>query len=85
MKSTKTLKDIIEAAGYKTRSYSGRGMYGKECLAVSLRDVSESEFYADLVEKTNGSDALRVAKALRNMRTDSLGRGIVLYFPSIEA
>lgn len=80
----RTLKDIIESAGYQTRTYSGRGMYGKECLAVSLHDVSEQEFYADLIEKTDGSDAKQVSSALRNARMDNLGRGTILYFPSIQ-
>ena len=34
--TSKQLKDIIEMAGYETRSYSGRGMYGKECLAFTV-------------------------------------------------
>lgn len=33
-------KDLIaqiEASGRKPRSYSGRGMFGRECVGVSLR------------------------------------------------
>lgn len=84
MKPVKTIKDIIEAAGYTTRAYSGRGMYGKECLAVSL-DISTQAFYADLLESTDRSHTKTITNAMRDGRTDSLGRGIILYFPNIEA
>lgn len=79
-----TLKEIIEAAGYDTRSYSGRGMFGRECLAVSI-DVSESEFFSDLIDVTDSSNIRIVSDAMRNVRTDSLGRGTILYFPSVPA
>lgn len=31
------LIEAINAAGKKARSYSGRGMYGRECVACSIR------------------------------------------------
>lgn len=34
----KELKEITEAAGLEVRSYSGRGMYGKICLAIETED-----------------------------------------------
>lgn len=80
----RTIKEIIEANGYVTRSYSGRGMCGKECLAVSI-DTSELEFFSDLLDDTPARDVETIAEAMRNACTDSLGRGTILYFPNIEA
>lgn len=80
----KTLKDIIEAAGYETRAYSGRYMDGKECLAVSLQRDSESQFCANLFEKTDSSYIALICSALRDAKTDALGRGTILYFLHIQ-
>lgn len=78
-KSTEEVQNFIEAledSGFEPRKYSGRGMFGKECVAVSGKDVSEWE----------------VARALSYIedfdipepRQDQLGLGIVLYWPSYE-
>jgi len=74
------LQEIFEQLGYETRSYSGRGMYGKSCLGVEIsRDeslfnvgVAVGEY---LAEEDSDSPKGYV---------DSLGRGQILYFPSIE-
>ncbi len=85
--TSKQLQDIIEMAGYETRSYSGRGMYGKECLAFTA-DAGTLSFVvaADLMEAAlyTGEDFIEpVLAAMRGVKTDSLGRGAVFYFPSI--
>lgn len=80
--------------------YSGRGMYGKSCVGIS-GDAQEcnavfctliQELAEDLVQHTeegNGGHALKLYKetveALYNHRTDSFGRGIILYWPSISS
>jgi len=77
MSTTETAFDSLYAAlkygGFNVRSYSGRGMYGKSCVAVYVDDATDllkigvtiGETYADL----------RAA-------TDSMGRGMVVYWPS---
>jgi len=54
------------------RSYSGRGMYGKECLAVTS-DCDEAEFIYDCG-----------ARGAPCPKTDSMGKGTVFYWPSIR-
>ena len=74
-------------AGYETRAYSGRGMYGKECLAFTA-DGEEFAVAADLMEAAldAGEDFIApVLAAMRGIRTDSLGRGTVFYFPGVPA
>ena len=34
-----TFQQLLEENGYETRSYSGRAMYGKDCLAVTVGDI----------------------------------------------
>ena len=94
-----TLRELIEEAGYTASSESARGMMGKYCLGVRLRDGdSTNYFFADLIaaaKKTSWDDDLKhgvhnanllsaaldeVEEALRNHRTDAMGRGTVIYF-----
>ena len=88
--TNKQLQDIIEMAGYETRSYSGRGMYGKECLAFTV-DGRAEEFAvaADLMNAAldAGEDFVvvePVLAAMRGIRTDSMGLGTVFYFPGVS-
>src|ERR1019366_838709 len=79
---------LIEEAGYETRSYSGRGMYGKTCLGVDLEGGNLGRLLGDLVEMTATSDAPGdaveiVAEGLRSMQTDSMGRGMIVYFEEV--
>lgn len=62
---TNELITKIEAAGFKPRSCSGRGMYGKECVGVSVSARSEGN--ADELPRGN--------------KTDSLGLGQIWYWP----
>lgn len=95
-----SLQNIATQSGYETRSYSGRGMNGKECLAVFL---PEGKYFrtlvADMLENTaalvtsglNGEEADffhdsmgSLVEGLREMKTDDMGRGTVAYFPSLQ-
>jgi hypothetical protein len=80
---------LIEEAGFETRSYSGRGMYGKTCLGVDLEGGNLGRLLGDLVEMTATSDdpgeAVEiVAEGLRSMQTDSMGRGMIVYFEEVS-
>lgn len=90
-----TLKDLLEL-DYETRSYSGRGMFGKSCLAVAL-EPGQSPFkvFSDILLNVDDeyeevdehgkihNDLALVHKALRDARVDDLGFGTILYFPTI--
>jgi hypothetical protein len=81
-----TLQTLIENAGLEPYSYSGRAMYGKTCLAVNL-DNGLGEFISaimtEALENADNDDIFDVARAFESMRTDSMGRGIVVYFPGV--
>lgn len=90
------LKSLIESADYTCRAYSGRGMFGKECLAVDLGEKKVGEFIADVFRAAFqlGGDAGGWEPAeeavgildehIRTFKTDSMGRGQVIYFPESE-
>ena len=71
MSKAERLIEKLEDAGFEPRAYSGRSMYGKECVAVSGR-ISEYEV------------GQAVGKGFGKPLTDSMGLGIVVYWPNHE-
>jgi len=70
--------------GVEVRSYSGRSMYGEECLAATNCDLGP--LVAAMVEAAGDGTIEHVGEvvyALERMRTDSLGRDIIIYFPGV--
>ena len=85
MASTELSKKLIEAleeGGWKTRSYSGRGMYGRTCVSVRDGDekVSAWEIAKHLFSEQYDGEFDRVPEP----QQDQLGLGIVLYWPRYE-
>lgn len=74
---------ILEGLGYKTHSYSGREMYGRECLAIHsdalTRDLFMMMKVSDLVRDRYEMPFIRGL----DIRSDQLGKGHVIYFPDI--
>jgi hypothetical protein len=81
------VKDLLEDAGHETRSYSGRAMYGRQCLAV-VTDDEAADVVVDAMERcAMGGDVesvVELARFLHGSRTDSMGRGTVIYWPNID-
>lgn len=77
-----TIQDALDGIG-EARPYSGRVMYGESCLGI----VTDNPTRAILTLATNLVDMeerellalLRDATA----REDSMGRSVVIYFPSL--
>jgi hypothetical protein len=65
-------------------------MYGKECLGVNL-DCETLDFAADVIDTllNDGFDTDEVGdvvtKAFHGARSDSMGRGTIVYFPRFAA
>ena len=92
-------RELIELTDYTPRKYSGRAMYGKQCLGVEIdRYESPYEFFAALIENAaeeaverlddEGEVAVydtfeEVSRMMRRTRSDSLGLGMILYWPHI--
>lgn len=78
-RSTLTAYDLKEALWeYKPRSYSGRFMYGDSCVAVVADDVADLVTIGWHLAHYFGED-----RQLPTCRVDSLGRGIILYWPDV--
>jgi hypothetical protein len=79
--------EALEDSGYELRSYSGRGMYGVQCVSVALdRDTPIWAFVCDVLTQASLNGAAEVAamaKQLRGLSYDELGRGQVVYWPEV--
>lgn len=64
------LTEVAAEVGGRVRTYSGRGMYGRECLSI----------YCD-----NATTCIEAAAhhGIRSSRQDSMGREYVVYWPAI--
>ena len=66
---------------FTIRSYSGRGMYGKSCVAIVDTDASLWDIALALSEINDENlDLNRVGSPMQ----DSMGLGQVYYWPSME-
>ena len=81
------LIDQCELDG-ELRTYSGRGMMGKQCLAINCEvgAVGGALLVSALLDKDlqNLDDWLPdLLDQLEDTRTDSLGMGVITYWPSV--
>lgn len=70
------------------RSYSGRGMYGRSCLGIETGGFAEDTWapFASILEViADDPDQVRdFADLMSKTRQDSLGLGVIFYWPSVE-
>ena len=87
MNKSRLLYDFLSECGYDPRSYSGRGMYGKECIAISTDDSPAMVGFMlgnQFAQQQHAeSDDVRL-DAIQDTHSDSLGKGVILYWPSFE-
>ena len=88
------LQNLAEEAELNVRSYSGRGMYKKECLGIDcnslvttfatlLEVLAENHFDEGSERGEAASIVSELAEALRGSRVDNMGLGVIVYFPDI--
>ena len=89
----KELIELFDNAGYNAQSYSGRGMYGKYCLGVVIEHSDPSKVLTDIILdccQFCGHEAEQLEKVqwlcgnLNDMRSDSMGRDMIVYWPGIK-
>lgn len=77
------LIEALENAGYTARSYSGRGMYGRNCIGVDLNHAGD--LFRLGVDVGSALGLLGAADVdLVAPRTDSMGMGIIAYWEWID-
>lgn len=81
------IKEYCDGEGLKYReNYSGRGMYGRSCVAIDCDNPLEtlSGIFAYLVDSDSDIDGCEVQSALGEPREDSKGMVRILYFPRLS-
>lgn len=88
-----TFRAIAEQAGYVVRCYSGRGMFGRQCVAIDETENGVPVLVQDLMTMagalalygvgTYDVDHDTMLDVLADAETDNMGIGIVVYWPSI--
>lgn len=78
------LIEAIEAVGETPMSYSGRAMYGDRCVAVvpKMYESEASFILAVVADSFDVEEFGDILTALKGSRIDSMGRGIVIYWPT---
>lgn len=82
-KLQEVLEDILDDAVYEftIRSYSGRGMYGKECLAiVTNEDIFNIGVEVGVAYKSYGY----YWEEIPEIKKDNMGTSLVYYWPDID-
>lgn len=81
-----TITETLDEMGIEYRSYSGRGMYGDECLSVDCDRGEAASIPAKLVLELMAAGEREAAEtvALAQIRTDSMGLGQIVYFQDIK-
>ena len=77
--------EIVRDAGFCPLAYSGRGMHGKQCIAFVPVHHDASPIGAValcLGSVLDTAERHALVLLFQTARTDSLGRGTVIYFPT---
>lgn len=94
MEKVDILKEIIENAGFEPRSYSGRGMFGEECVGFVCQNPLIACFLLgeqylnfllgkqdELEDKYNHTDWTLNSLVISQ---DNMGLETIVYFPRIK-
>lgn len=69
--------EIANDAGEISTDYSGRGMFGRECLAITFNNYQEeASFFFRLGQNFDGP--------MPRVKSDSMGRGTIVYWESVS-
>lgn len=71
MTDLEKIEGIAEELGTETRSYSGRGMFGKECVGITVFDPYQVVYLARDFD-------------LGIPEVDNMGRDYIVYWPHIS-
>lgn len=74
------LVELLDMAGLSPRSYSGRGMMGRQCVGAVVEAVTPA--LADIIDVCSGVE--EAAEIVRAVRTDGMGTQSIIYWPRVE-
>jgi hypothetical protein len=75
------LMTLISDSGFNPRAYSGRGMYGRNCVGF-VSDETQLRAIAQLI--LSCEDTEEAARVVRGMAQDSMGLDRIYYWPRVS-
>ena len=84
MANESVILEILALSGLDLQEYSGRGMYGKTCVGVQADSVEGllRALVSVALGLTDPAEVEALEAFTRDLRTDSLGTGIIAYSPN---
>ena len=77
--------NLIASAGFRPKSYSGRGMFGARCVSVNLDKNEVASFGAMVCATASPEEQPFAERLVEKYSMDSMGMGVVLYWRSMSA
>ena len=75
--------ELLCERGANVRAYSGRGMFGEQCIGMTI-DYSPYAFVAECVAcLETDEDREDIIRIFANTKEDSLGLGSIIYWPDM--
>jgi len=80
-----TFVEILSDLDYEPRSYSGRNMFGRQCVGIEVEDLHELyDIGYNVAEAIADRGMSTVASSPGTPVFDQLGRGIIVYWPNMD-
>lgn len=85
MDSKEFVEFIRDYTEYEPAKYSGRGMYGRQCVSIT-HDSPEDVILDILQAKAENApeEVSQMIDMLRGSSQDSMGRSSVIYWPNVK-
>lgn len=71
---------FLHEIGYTPRAYTGRGMFGRECIGIVIPNAVVSAF--DIGQQIQDSSSMDGYRIKGTVYSDSFGMNEILYWPS---
>lgn len=80
------LSEIVQEAGFESQTYSGRGMYGKECVGYTVDNGDELFSAVMIATSCEDEEKDHICNLFRNgVKQDRMGRDqTIIYFPRVK-
>ena len=92
MERFEAFMELIRTAGYEGSKYSGRGMFGRYCVAIRPQSQYENSFRVlfklgrafQELPKEMQKELEDIQDYMDSTKADSVGHHSLIYFPAIE-
>lgn len=75
---------VMEELNLDVRFYSGRGMFGGECVGFTTDNEIYDCVQLALALQSDGFEETDNLQLFQNLATDSMGRSVIVYFPRVK-